>query len=685
MPNEVTINISGKLELLQSSVNEVRKVLDSLQPNSKGFKELEKIIQKMEGQMKNLEVQTNRTFSSNQQFARAGKSIDNIEESLIAAGLAIKNLKFDDIKLSGKAAEDFESLKNQISSASEELNKLKRTTFFDNLGEDAANALKSIDTNYMLKDLDAIEKEISGKLKSINKEVESAREKYNTAQQNAATQKNWSALTQKYDATKPLNQEADLKKLMQNLGFKDFDPSEFLMKDAEGNFTKFRNGMRKKFLEMLSEAFSITPDAMNKIAGDLSGKDLQQLFNNILKNIPDKIDVSGAETQESTAKQVLQKAEAKQQAVAQVEAAILTNDDAVKQTDAYKQLEERLNAVVAELEKFKQAQEDAAHSSGDNLAKNEQYSRALKGMRDELQQTNTQFLKFQNAQRTFQNIKMAITNFMGFYQVLNLVKKAVTDAMNHIKQLDATMNAIAVVSGQTTAELWKQVDVYTEIAQKYGTTIQGAYEVSKIYYQAGYQTNEVLTLMNETLKLSKISGIDYAQTTDYMMTAIRGFHLEVEEASHVVDVYSALAAHTAISQAELAEAITRTASSMEGVGATFEQTSAMIATTVAATRESASNIGSAMKSIASRYGELKTDPSKLIDSEGEALSFNKVDTALRSVGISMRTVDGQFRNFADVILELSDIWDTLDSTSQRYIATVMAGNRPICWRMPRAA
>jgi len=42
-----------------------------------------------------------------------------------------------------------------------------------------------------------------------------------------------------------------------------------------------------------------------------------------------------------------------------------------------------------------------------------------------------------------------------------------------------------------------------------------------------------------------------------------------------------------------------------------------------------------MKSIISRYGEMKADPSKMVDSEGEEMSLNKVDTALRSVGISI--------------------------------------------------
>lgn len=82
-----------------------------------------------------------------------------------------------------------------------------------------------------------------------------------------------------------------------------------------------------------------------------------------------------------------------------------------------------------------------------------------------------------------------------------------------------------------------------------------------------------------------------------------------------------------------------------------------------------------MKSIISRYGELTTSPTALVDSEGEEMSFNKVDKALQSVGISMKDANGQFRDFDDVILDLSKKWQTLDKNTQRYIATVFAGNR----------
>lgn len=148
--------------------------------------------------------------------------------------------------------------------------------------------------------------------------------------------------------------------------------------------------------------------------------------------------------------------------------------------------------------------------------------------------------------------------------------------------------------------------------------------------------------------------------------------MEMSDAQTVTDVYSALAATTASDTEELAIAMSKTASSAEAVGSSFESTSAMLATMISITREAPENLGSALKSIISRYGEMTTDPTALVDSEGEAMSLNKVDKALQSVGITLQDVNGQFRDFDDVILELSKKWDTLDANAQRYLATTMA-------------
>ena len=73
-----------------------------------------------------------------------------------------------------------------------------------------------------------------------------------------------------------------------------------------------------------------------------------------------------------------------------------------------------------------------------------------------------------------------------------------------------------------------------------------------------------------------------------------------------------------------------------------------------------------MKTIIARFTELKENVAGTADSEFDDLDYNKVDKALKSVGVSLKDANGQFRDLDDVFLELASKWDTLDRNSQRY-------------------
>lgn len=73
-----------------------------------------------------------------------------------------------------------------------------------------------------------------------------------------------------------------------------------------------------------------------------------------------------------------------------------------------------------------------------------------------------------------------------------------------------------------------------------------------------------------------------------------------------------------------------------------------------------------------RFTELKENIAGTADSEFEDLDYNKVDKALKSVGVQLKDTNGQFRDLDDVFLELSKKWNTLDRNQQRYIATIAA-------------
>ena len=290
------------------------------------------------------------------------------------------------------------------------------------------------------------------------------------------------------------------------------------------------------------------------------------------------------------------------------------------------------------------------------------------------QKYKSELNQINSAQTAIGKMQSITQRWFSVYAAVRMVSKAIKTTINTTKELDATITDIAIVTNKSQDQLWGQMPQYTEMARQYGASISGVYKVSQLYYQQGLKQNDVMALSAETLKLARISGLEYSEATDYMTNAVRSFKMEMTDAQVVTDVYSAVAAKSATSVTEIATAMSKTASSAQAVGSSIQNTTAMMAVMIEATRESPENIGSALKSIISRYGELKENKTG-IDEEGEEYSLNKVDKALQSVGLTLHDAQGQFRNFDDVIMELAASWDTIDTNTQRYIATVMAGNR----------
>lgn len=177
-------------------------------------------------------------------------------------------------------------------------------------------------------------------------------------------------------------------------------------------------------------------------------------------------------------------------------------------------------------------------------------------------------------------MQMTMRRWFGAQTVVNQIRRGIQAAYRDIQNLDKAMTNIAVVTNFSVGDLWGQINDYMAIAKQYGVTTQGVYEVTQLFYQQGLGTSDVMAATTETLKMARIAGISYSAAADGMTVAIRAFKMEMEDASHVTDVYSKVAAGTASDTQELIEAMSKTASGAANVGSSFENTTAMIATMV---------------------------------------------------------------------------------------------------------
>lgn len=271
--------------------------------------------------------------------------------------------------------------------------------------------------------------------------------------------------------------------------------------------------------------------------------------------------------------------------------------------------------------------------------------------------------------------------FFSLANGVQLFRRAVQQATNTVKTLDKTMTEAAVVTQYSVGDMWDKLPEYTSKATALGAEINDLYKATTLYYQQGLKTNEAMGVGVETMKMARIAGMEASEATKGMTAAIRGFKMAVDEASatRVNDVYSVLAANTASNTQEISTAMSKTASIAANANMEFETTAALLAQIIETTQEAPETAGTAMKTIIARFSEVK----KLFsegdltgtDEEGEVIEINKIDTALRSVGLSLKNFLAGREGIDDVFLQLAERWDSIDLATQRYIATVAAGSR----------
>ena len=283
--------------------------------------------------------------------------------------------------------------------------------------------------------------------------------------------------------------------------------------------------------------------------------------------------------------------------------------------------------------------------------------------------------------REIENLHNQVLQFFSIGNAVQLFKRAVKSAFDTVKELDATMTETAVVTDFTVSDMWEKLPTYAAEANKLGAAINDLYGSTTLYYQQGLQTKEAMALGIETTKMARIANIEAAEATNLMTAALRGFNMEVNEtnAQKVNDIYSELAAITAADTNEIGIAMSKTASIASSANMEFETTAALLSQIIETTREAPETAGTAMKTIIARFSEIKelVSQGQLTgeDTEGEIIDVNKIQGALRSVGISMNEFFAGTEGLDDVLLKLASKWDTLDFTTQRYIATTAAGSR----------
>lgn len=287
-----------------------------------------------------------------------------------------------------------------------------------------------------------------------------------------------------------------------------------------------------------------------------------------------------------------------------------------------------------------------------------------------------------NAGRQSQNIFSSIGGsvkeaFSSIYNVSNLLQdvmykmfEAGKKATETVKEFNDIKTNLAMATNADSDYIDNLMNDYNSLAQELGSLTSSVAESADSWLRQGRSMADTNSLIKDSLVLSKDAELSSSDASEILTATLNGFQLAADQASRVNDILTSIDLESASGADSIGTALMKVASQANNAGVSLEKTSAIIATIKDVTQDSDESIGTAMKSILSRMNQIRAG--KFVDAEtGESL--NDTEKVLKKIGVSMRDNTGMFRDSEGVLDDIAKKWKTLDSNSQKAVATATDG------------
>lgn len=257
-------------------------------------------------------------------------------------------------------------------------------------------------------------------------------------------------------------------------------------------------------------------------------------------------------------------------------------------------------------------------------------------------------------------------------QAFRTLQRTAKQMITTAAELDKQLTELRMVTGKNYEDASRLVDSYNALAKELGATTAQVVDAADEWLRQGKSIAEVEQLIAQSMVLSKVGKMDSADATKNLTSAMKGYGLAVDEVSGIVDKLTAIDLKAAVSSADLAVAMSKTASGANIAGISMDRLLGYLAIIQEVTQKSAETVGTSVQSMIARINNIKIG--KFIDDEsGEAL--NDTEKILNKFGIELRNTEGEFRAVSDVLDDVYAKWGSLTAVEKSAIATAAAGTR----------
>lgn len=254
-------------------------------------------------------------------------------------------------------------------------------------------------------------------------------------------------------------------------------------------------------------------------------------------------------------------------------------------------------------------------------------------------------------------------------QAIQGLQNMLQESYEWVVDLDSQLTQIQIVSGKTAQQMEAVSAQIVERSRALRVAASDYAEASQIYYQQGLQDTEVQRRADITIKAAQAANESTKAMSDMLTAVWNTYNMTGDQLENAASVGAKLGAETAIEFRDIAEAMQISATAASQMGVSYNSLASIIATVGSTTRQSASVIGNAYKTIFNNFQRLK------VDGENGEVTLKAASQQLQALGINLLDASGQVKDLDEVIMQAGQNWKNYSENEQLAIAQLVGGTR----------
>ncbi len=317
-------------------------------------------------------------------------------------------------------------------------------------------------------------------------------------------------------------------------------------------------------------------------------------------------------------------------------------------------------------------------SSGSNIAEKE-----IKDINIRLKETESQMRsmgrfglswtdKLKKAWGKFSGWGFATGTMMTLFNQLRKIPEEVI-------KINSAMIELRKVSNASDNEIKNYFDEAAESAKKLGASVSDLINATADWSRLGYSLPDSKKLAEiATLYTHVGDGIDMSAANESLISTLKGFQLETEDAMGIIDKFNEVANNFPIDSAGIGEALQRSAASFYAANTDLSKSIALITGTNAVVQDPDS-VGNMWKTVSMRIRGTKQELEEageetdgMVESTTELRDLIK---GLTGFDIMADEAGTQFKDVYDIVVGIGHEWKNLTDVEQAGLLETLAGKR----------